>query len=134
VSEAYVAALETLSMRDVPRVGGKNASLGELLQHLREAGVRAVGGFATDVSAYEAFLAANDLGRVIERAMSAYGAGDLPVEEAGKRVREAMLAGALPPGVADAVREAYRALGRARRERVPAVAVRSSATAEFPND
>jgi pyruvate,water dikinase len=130
VSEAYVTALETVSMRDVPRVGGKNASLGELLQHLREAGVRAVGGFATDVSAYAAFVAANDLGGVIERAMSAYGAGELPVEEAGKRVREAMRAAVLPASVADAVREAYRALGRERRQRVPAVAVRSSATAE----
>jgi pyruvate,water dikinase len=130
VSEAYVVALETVSMRDVPRVGGKNASLGELLQHLHEAGVRAVGGFATDVSAYAAFLAANDLGRVIEGAMSAYGAGELPVEEAGKRVRVAMLAGVLPPAVADALREAYRTLGRARGERAPAVAVRSSATAE----
>jgi pyruvate,water dikinase len=130
VSEAYVAALETVSMCDVPRVGGKNASLGELLQHLREAGVRAVGGFATDVSAYGEFLAANDLGRVIEPAMSAYGSGELPVEEAGKRVREAMLAAVLPASVTSAVREAYRALGRARGERAPSVAVRSSATAE----
>jgi pyruvate,water dikinase len=130
VSESYVAALETVSMSDVARVGGKNASLGELLQHLRGAGVRAVGGFATDVSAYAAFLAANDLGHVIERAMSAYGAGELPLEEAGKQVREALLAGVMPPNVADAVREAYRGLARARGERAPAVAVRSSATAE----
>jgi pyruvate,water dikinase len=74
VSEAYVAPLENVSMRDVARVGGKNASLGELLQHLRVAGVRAVGGFATEVSAYAAFLTANDLGSVIGSAMTAYGA------------------------------------------------------------
>jgi pyruvate,water dikinase len=58
--EPYVVALESVSMLDVPRVGGKNASLGELLQRLNQAGVRAVGGFATDVAAYAAFLAAND--------------------------------------------------------------------------
>jgi pyruvate,water dikinase len=117
-------------MRDVARVGGKNASLGELLQHLRLAGVRAVGGFATEVSAYAEFLAANDLGSVIGSAMAAYGARRLSLDEAGKRVREAMLAAVLPPAVAVAIRQAYRNLAQARGERAPAVAVRSSATAE----
>ena len=74
VSTSYVLALQAVSMRDVARVGGKNASLGELLQRLSQAGVRAVGGFATEVSAYAAFLAANDLTRVIESAMTAYAA------------------------------------------------------------
>jgi pyruvate,water dikinase len=130
VVSPYVVALETVSMGDVARVGGKNASLGELLQHLTAAGVRAVGGFATDVSAYAAFLAANDLGRVIESAMTAYGARQLPVEQAGKQVRDAMRAAALPSNVADAIRQAYRDLAVSRGERMPAVAVRSSATAE----
>jgi pyruvate,water dikinase len=128
--EPYVVALESVSMLDVPRVGGKNASLGELLQRLNQAGVRAVGGFATDVAAYAAFLAANDLGPVIESEMTAYRAGRSPLREAGKRVRDAMLAGVLPPAVAEAVRQAYRDLAEARRTRTPAVAVRSSATAE----
>jgi pyruvate,water dikinase len=130
VPAAYVVLLESVSMRDVPRVGGKNASLGELLQRLNQAGVRAVGGFATDVAAYAAFLAANDLGRVIEGAMAAYHARELPLAAAGKRVRDALLAAVLPPDVADAIRGAYRSLAEARGERAPAVAVRSSATAE----
>ena len=117
-------------MRDVPQVGGKNASLGELLQHLSRAGVRAVGGFATTVPAYAEFLAANGLDGVIEAAMTAYGARQLSLGEAGKRVREAMLAAVLPPAVTDAIRQAYRSLATARQERAPAVAVRSSATAE----
>jgi pyruvate,water dikinase len=129
-SGGYVVALESVSMRDVPRVGGKNASLGELLQHLSEAGVRAVGGFATTVSAYSAFLAANDLDRVIEPAMTAYARRQLELAEAGRRVRDAMLAADLPPAVADTIRQAYRRLAAARGERAPAVAVRSSATAE----
>ena len=70
VSPAYVVALESVSMRDVARVGGKNASLGELLQQLTQAGVRAVGGFATEVSAYWAFIAANELEPVIRAAMT----------------------------------------------------------------
>jgi pyruvate,water dikinase len=130
VSGDYVVALEAVPMRDVARVGGKNATLGERLQHLSRAGVRAVGGFATEVSAYAEFLTANDLGSVIESAMTAYGARRLSLDETGKRVRDAMLAAVLPPPVADAIRQAYRNLAQARGERAPAVAVRSSATAE----
>ena len=61
MAASYVVALEAVCMRDVARVGGKNASLGELLRELARAGVRAVGGFATEVSAYWAFVASNDL-------------------------------------------------------------------------
>jgi len=120
-------------MRDVPRVGGKNASLGELLQHLATAGVRVAGGFATDVSAYWAFIAANDLGAVIGTTMADYLARRVPLEQAGKRIRDAMLRGSMPAAVASDIIAAYRALGAARgaaRGAAPGVAVRSSATAE----
>jgi pyruvate,water dikinase len=130
MSSRFVVALDSVSRRDVARVGGKNASLGELLQQLTRAGVRAVGGFATDVAAYAAFLVANDLERTIASAMTDYAARRVPLEEAGKRVRDAMRACPLPPAVADDIRAAYRALAVAHAARSPAVAVRSSATAE----
>ena len=130
MTAGYVVELDAVSMRDVTRVGGKNASLGELLQHLTEAGVRAVGGFATDVSAYSAFVAANGLEPVIAAAMGDYAARRVPLEQAGARVREALRAGVLPAAVADEILAAYRRLAASRREREPAVAVRSSATAE----
>jgi pyruvate,water dikinase len=130
VSAPYVVTLSSVSMGDVALVGGKNASLGELLQNLGQAGVRAVGGFATTVSAYVEFLAVNELNEIVEAAMLAYAERRLPLDVAGKRVREAILAGAVPPAIDDAIRQAYRALARERRERAPAVAVRSSATAE----
>ena len=130
MAASYVVGLEAVSMRDIARVGGKNASLGELLQQLTRAGVRAVGGFATEVSAYWAFVVANDLAPVIRAAMSDYAARRLSLEQAGKRVRDAMVAGAMPSDVAEAIRAAYRDLASSRRERDPAVAVRSSATAE----
>jgi len=126
----HVVPLESVSIRDVARVGGKNASLGELLQHLAQAGVRVAGGFATDVSAYWAFISANDLEPVIAGAMSDYLARRAPLEQAGQRVRNAIRGGALPSAVSADIVEAYRALGRARKESAPAVAVRSSATAE----
>ncbi|HVY63355.1 MAG TPA: phosphoenolpyruvate synthase [Gammaproteobacteria bacterium] len=120
----YVLPLASVALADVPRVGGKNASLGELLAHLAQSGVRVAGGFATDVAAYWAFVAANDLRAVIDGAIDDYLAVRVPLDQAGKRIREAFLAGTLPAAVADAILAAYRALGS------PAVAVRSSATAE----
>ncbi len=120
-----VVPLERVSMRDVPRVGGKNASLGELLGHLAQVGVRVAGGFATDVAAYWAFVTANDLATIIDAAMREYLAGGLPVEQAGKKIRAAFLAGTVPAAVGDAIVAAYRGLGSNA-----SVAVRSSATAE----
>lgn len=120
----YVLPLESVSLADVPRVGGKNASTGELLAHLVQSGVRVAGGFATDVAAYWAFVAANDLKPVIDSAIGDYLAQRAPLDQAGKRIREAFLAGALPAAVSEAILAAYRTLGS------PAVAVRSSATAE----
>jgi pyruvate,water dikinase len=127
---SHVVALDSVSVRDVARVGGKNASLGELLRHLSGAGVGVVGGFATEVAAYWAFIDANSLRPVIAGAMADYLARRAPLAEAGRRVRDAMLEGALPNPVAQDVVAAYRALGEARHEAEPAVAVRSSATAE----
>jgi pyruvate, water dikinase len=122
----HTVPLERVSMRDVPRVGGKNASLGELLANLARVGVRVVGGFATDVSAYWAFVAANDLAAVIDGAIREYVAGRTPLEQTGERIRSAFLAGTFPADVSDAIVAAYRTLGAGD----PAVAVRSSATAE----
>jgi pyruvate,water dikinase len=127
---SYVVALDSVSVRDVARVGGKNASLGELLRHLGGAGVGVVGGFATEVAAYWAFIDANSLRPVIDRAMADYLARRAPLAEAGRRVRDAILGGALPAAVAQEIVAAYRALGKTGREAEPAVAVRSSATAE----
>ena len=61
MENAYVLPLESLRMGDVPRVGGKNASLGELISQLSAAGVRVPGGFATTALAYDDFLRAGGL-------------------------------------------------------------------------
>jgi len=126
----YVVRLDAVSMADVARVGGKNASLGELLKHVMQAGVRAVGGFATTVAAYAEFLAANDLEPLIRTTMAEYASGKLPLDQAGSRIRTGFLSGTVPAAVADEIGRAYRELGKERGRRQPAVAVRSSATAE----
>ena len=62
----YVVRFEHLRMADVPRVGGKNASLGEMIGELGTRGIRVPGGFATTASAYREFLATAGLARRIE--------------------------------------------------------------------
>src|SRR5690606_13655372 len=63
--KAYVRWLEEVRNGDVASVGGKNASLGELIEHLSAVGVRVPGGFATTAEAYRAFLSHNDLERTL---------------------------------------------------------------------
>jgi len=63
--QPYIAWLEALRMSDVARVGGKNASLGEMISQLGHLGVRVPGGFATTAAAYRDFLAQSDLDKRI---------------------------------------------------------------------
>ena len=130
----YVTKLQDVSMRDVALVGGKNASLGELLKNLAAAGVRAVGGFATTTAAYRDFIAANGLEAPIEDTMRRYAARAIPLEEAGRTIRERIVAATIPEALAAAIGTAYADLaaepGAGKRRGPRAVAVRSSATAE----
>ncbi|NMR28670.1 phosphoenolpyruvate synthase [Crystallibacter degradans] len=126
----YVVWFEETSLEDIPRVGGKNASLGEMLQALASGGVRVPGGFAVTAQAYRDFVRANTLEPAIREQLGRYRAGDLPLYEAGQAVRELFLSGTFPADIAAAVLEYYHALAdREGTANVP-VAVRSSATAE----
>ena len=71
MTKDYVVWLHDLRMADVARVGGKNASLGELIGELAPLGVRVPGGFATTAEAYRDFLAAGGLDQRIEEALGA---------------------------------------------------------------
>ncbi len=121
-----VVDLDRVDQGDADRVGGKNAALGEMLQHLGTLGVRIPPGYATTASAYRRFLAANDLEEDLRRLDDRAHADP----ETGAQIREAIRSGELPGGLREALRDAYRQLGvRVGEEDVP-VAVRSSATAE----
>ena len=61
----YILPFQKISMADIAKVGGKNASLGEMIQHLTHAGVKVPDGFATTADAYRAFLAENNLAETI---------------------------------------------------------------------
>jgi len=122
----YIVPLDALSMADVPRVGGKNASLGEMIGKLSGVGVKVPGGFATTADAFWAFLDGNDLRRRIHARLAALDINDVTaLARAGAEIRGWIEAAALPADLETELRAAYRALG----ENV-SVAVRSSATAE----
>ncbi|WP_431682634.1 phosphoenolpyruvate synthase [Kitasatospora sp. KL5] len=118
-----------LERSDVGLVGGKNASLGELIGHLGPAGVRVPDGFATTADAFREFLAQGRLRDGIVAQLDRLRAGS-PLAEVGAAVRAAILATPLPEPLAEELADAYARLGREAGRTDPDVAVRSSATAE----
>lgn len=126
----HVRWLENLGNEDVATVGGKNASLGEMIRSLRERGVRVPGGFATTAEAYRSFLAHNDLEEELREQTDALSRGDRSLQEAGTAIRKAIRRGDFPEDLANAIREAYRELSERNETENVSVAVRSSATAE----
>jgi len=125
-----VVWFESLGMGDVARVGGKNASLGEMIGNLAARGVRVPGGFATTAEAYREFLRHDDLGERIHQALAGLDIDDVTaLAAAGSRIRQWIVATPFPPALERAIRDAYRKLETAAGNAI-AVAVRSSATAE----
>jgi pyruvate,water dikinase len=130
MSEQWIRRFDELGLDDVPLVGGKNASLGELRRALAPKGVRVPDGFATTADAYRAFLRQGGLNGIVDRALAGLDVQDLGrLREAGRTVRDAVLAAELPAQLTAAVRAAYRTL-EAEYGAGCDVAVRSSATAE----
>ncbi len=130
MSEKPVIQFENLRRQDVPEVGGKNSSLGELISQLAQAGVRVPPGFATTAGVYRAFLSTNDLLPLIRSTLAANESGAMTLTEAGSAIRAAILKGSWPAPLAAAIIAAYRNLCEAAGRPDAAVAVRSSATAE----
>jgi pyruvate,water dikinase len=125
---AYVVPFEQLTMRDVEHVGGKNASLGEMIGALTRLGVKVPGGFATTAHAYREFLKQDGLDQRIRAELAGLNVDDVTkLAASGARIRQWMLATPLPPPFAQAVRESLAAMSAGQEI---AVAVRSSATAE----
>ncbi|SDH69845.1 phosphoenolpyruvate synthase [Alloyangia pacifica] len=129
-SGAMLTWFEDLTRDNVPEVGGKNASLGEMVARLGREGIRVPPGFATTAGAYRSYISANGLDAVLADALGQLADGRLTLAEAGQRIRAAVAAGRWPDDIESAIRTAYRDLGARVGETEPAVAVRSSATAE----
>ncbi len=126
----YVLNFEQLRMTDVNRVGGKNASLGEMIGQLAGAGVRVPGGFATTAAAYREFLALDGLAARIEQTLAKLNVDDVTaLGKAGGQIRDWITAHPLPAALERDIASAYEQMQKGASGDL-SVAVRSSATAE----
>ena len=127
----YILWLQDVEMSDVDRVGGKNASLGEMLKNLTADGsVKVPGGFATTAQAYREFLAHDGLADRINETLAALNVDDVTkLAATGKQIRQWVMETPFPPALDRAIEQAYGALEQDYGDQVT-WAVRSSATAE----
>ncbi|MFI7493545.1 PEP/pyruvate-binding domain-containing protein, partial [Kocuria sp. M4R2S49] len=128
----YVLPFTEIDLSDLEEVGGKNASLGELIRILDSAGVQVPGGFATTATAFREFLRVDGLGGRIAQALEGLDTADVnALAAAGARIRSMIRQAPLPVGLENAIRTAYEELAGAQPDGVEVSwAVRSSATAE----
>ena len=125
-----IVSFESLSMSDVPRVGGKNASLGEMISSLSSAGVKVPGGFATTADAFQRFLSHNQLGERIHDLLSTLNIDDVTtLAKTGKTIRHWMVETPFPEDLENDIRASYHQMSERVGDHLT-VAVRSSATAE----
>lgn len=125
----HVLWYSDLGMSDVETVGGKNASLGEMISHLSKAGVSVPDGFATTADAYREFLSHENLNDRIKQCLDALDVNDVrALADAGQKIRNWIKEAPLPAALEQAVRDAIIQLQDGNTNL--AVAVRSSATAE----
>lgn len=125
----YVVSLDKLGNHDVERVGGKNASLGEMISNLAGAGVSVPGGFATTSQAYRDFIEYNNLNERIHTLLDSLDVDDVnALTAAGAQIRQWVMDGEFPAQLDSDIRTAFADMAKGNDSM--AVAVRSSATAE----
>ena len=123
--------LDQLRMTDLGKVGGKNASLGEMIGNLAKLGVSVPGGFATTADAFQAYREKSGLAQRIQQRLATLDVEDVDaLKAAGHDIREWIVHTALPNELEQAIRAAYIKLCKDAGASDIAVAVRSSATAE----
>ncbi|MFA7201607.1 MAG: phosphoenolpyruvate synthase [Candidatus Paceibacterota bacterium] len=131
----FIKLIRDITINDIPEVGGKNASLGEMFQHLEPKGVRIPDGFVVTASAYRHFITEGRVKDVvlkdfIEQTLKGLDTKDLKqLQHVGKLIREAVISAHMPEDLEAEIRMAYRRMEKQYKRNVD-VAVRSSATAE----
>ena len=130
MAQPSVLWFEDIGIADVPSVGGKNASLGEMVRELGKSGVRVPAGFATTADAFRAFLAESGTQPAMREQIRRYHAGEVSLQEAGSSIRELILSSRISDGLTGEILAAYDGLAARYGMKELAVAVRSSATAE----
>jgi len=126
----YVRWFETLGVKDVPLVGGKNASLGEMIARLKDKGVPVPDGFATTADAYWEFIEFNKIREKLKTIIAGYKKDPRTLDKVGKAIRKLFLAAEFPESLSTAIINSYQELSKRCNSKKVDVAVRSSATAE----
>lgn len=130
-SSVHTIDFQHVSLKDLEQVGGKNASLGEMIHHLTGAGIAVPAGFATTADAFRDFLAANGLEKKIHEMLASLDVEDVrQLAETGKKIRDMIQNASFSGAFEDDVRTAYLNLVKSIGHEEFSVAVRSSATAE----
>ena len=127
---SYIRWFTDLTNQDVEVVGGKNASLGEMIGTLKEEGVRVPDGFATTAEAYRQFLQHNDLEEQIKSHLADLENQKQPLEQVGKTLRRLFYQAEFPQEVEQGICQAYQELSQKYDTEDVDIAARSSATAE----
>ncbi|MFZ1747440.1 MAG: phosphoenolpyruvate synthase [Nitrospirales bacterium] len=128
--ESYILWFEEIGLQDISRVGGKNASLGEMYRELTPQGVKIPNGFAITAEAYRYVLREAGLDTKIQQILGDLDTGDMSnLRQRGRQIRQAIIGATLPPELEQAIEEAYDRLSAPSKDGAD-VAVRSSATAE----
>jgi pyruvate, water dikinase len=130
VNDEYIIWFADEGSSEVARLGGKNASLGEMTRKMREQRIPVPEGFAVTAGSYWAFVDANGLRQPITAALLEVKEGKLSLAAGAQRIRQMIARAQFPPAMAEAIRIAYRKLSQDTRTEDVDVAVRSSATAE----
>lgn len=130
MARSYIRWFEDIEGGDVASVGGKNASLGEMVRNLGRVGIKVPPGFATTADGYRHFVTVNDLEHLIASQLASLRKGAASVAQTGSAIRSAIERSEWPDDLADAICRAYRELSRRLGVDQADVAVRSSATAE----
>ncbi|WP_456456774.1 phosphoenolpyruvate synthase [Thermovibrio sp.] len=133
--EKLVLWLEEVGIKDVPLVGGKNASLGEMKKHLEPKGVKIPDGFVITANAYRYFIQFNNLEEKIREILKGLNTNDIEdLHTRGEKIRELIKSGKFPQELKELIKKYYKELSLKFKTENVDVAVRSSATAEdLPN-
>lgn len=127
----YTIDLKNVSLNDIDMIGGKNASLGEMIQNLETLGVKIPGGFAVTTKAYYEFMSFNNLDTKITDILSELDVDDIiSLRKTGANIRQIIRNGEFPERMRVEIKEKYNDLSQKYGQDMTDVAVRSSATAE----
>lgn len=126
----YIREFSDLTLQDIAIVGGKNASLGEMIRGLKSKGITIPDGFATTVTLFNDFIESTGLEKAIGEILSLYQAKKIGLQQTGSRIRSKILDSNFPEELKTPILDAYKSLSARENEANINVAVRSSATAE----